>query len=276
MKGITDFIHIRDGLPKETICIWTGWLFTQPRFETITDALTEIDYRVKNLYEKRFIGRKDTQNKIIVHSSDTVVTNDTPWPQDAHTVSYSQTYTKTDEMSASLTAEISSEIDIRVPFVADTKFSFKLSSTVSQSQSISKAFTVTAPSQTISLPPHSKAKVTYFFYRYYDINNYSLDFEVDDTAVIKYPDFDRDVYYGDPTCCSYCLLYKETNFIFVRLNEFLRNNPDVLNFPKNASALYLEKKNEKNIFRNLVSTTETIMNYGVDVFFEIPENYEFE
>lgn len=262
--------HYLNKVNNSTGCIF-GILGSTARFGFITEGLTQINYQIKNLHEKRFSSRRDKLNKIIIHSEESLVSNNSPKEQDAYSLSYSLEVTKTDAMTSSLTAEIGTKFEVDIPFVEKTTIEARFSGTESETHSISEKFTVTAPSQKISLDPFTKMNVTYDFYQYFDINDYFLDFVIDDSSTISYPNYVEAIYYGDLTCCSACFLYKNENIKTSRLKDFLHQidfSSNIQNMLKwNNTLIKLDEKDDKFILRNLGKTSEKIMNFGVDIYF---------
>lgn len=236
--------------------------------------MTNIDYKITNLYKKRYIGRREKLNKIVILSSNTVIANDSPLKQDFQTAPLTMTFMKTDEMCVGFAAEMFMETEINIPFVSSTSLGFKLNGSSSQIKSQSELLTVTAPTRTVTLDPFTKVNVTFNFYQYEDVSNYYLDFALDDSSTISYPDFHEDVYYGDPRCCEHCLLFKNNKTISTRLDVFLRDNHDLfedaLKKCSDDKDVKIERVDDKLIVRNFANSTETIMNFGVDIVYGTP------
>lgn len=251
---------------------WSAIVYTA-HYETISSYISKsIDAVVNDLFEKRFISTQEKLNKVVFHSSDTFVSNNSTLKQQANTISYSLSVTKTDTASVTITSEIRSKAEIKIPFFGTASLEFSISASGTQTQSQSVEYTITAPSQTIALDPKTKMNVTFHFYQYYDINTYFLDFVVDDSAMISLPNYRQDTYYGDPKCCEPCLLFKRDNTVFYPLNSFLRQNPDMLGrvYYENVTSVRLEEKDGKFILRNFPAT-EKIMNFGIDIIYGAPE-----
>lgn len=83
--------------------------------------------------------------------------------QEASSVAYSLNVEKPTTVTLSVTAEISSEVEIKIPYTGSVKFGFKLSGTTSVSKSQSETFTITAPSQKVTLAPYTRVNVTFHF-----------------------------------------------------------------------------------------------------------------
>lgn len=228
-----------------------------------------IDAQVNELFEKRFVGRQDKLNKIIIHSSDTYVRNNSTRDQEGQSIAYSLKTTKTTTASVTISSEIKVKEEIKIPFIENTSIEFGISASGTKTDSQSREETVTVPPQKVTLGPKSKIKITFDFYEYYDINKYFLDFVVDESSRIWYPDFSNDIYYGDPKCCKPCLLFMRDNIVSSSLPSFLRQNPDSLGKVRyrNESSIRLEEKNGKFILRNAFPATEKIKNFGVDITF---------
>lgn len=245
------------------------------RSEYIAEGLTQVNYKIKDLYEKRFFSKRDKLNKIVIHSSDATVSNNSPNKQDAYTISYSYSVIETNSMTASLTTTISGKVEVEIPFLNKWKLKFDLSysnsHTAAETQSRSMEYTITAPPQKVSLDPYTKMNVTFDFYRYYDIYDYWLDFVVDDSSTITFPNYMEAMYYGNTLdCCDQnCFLYKNENTKIFNFKRFIHDNSvNIVNkWLYEDNLIKFEQKDDKLIMRNLGRTTEKVMNFGVDIYF---------
>lgn len=83
---------------------------------------SSIDVQVSEIFETRFVGRQDKLNKIIIHSSDTYVKNNSTRNQEGHSVPYSFSVTKTITSSVTISSDIEVKANIKIPFIADILF----------------------------------------------------------------------------------------------------------------------------------------------------------
>lgn len=244
-----------------------GLIFNYAVFLTITQGLTKIDYKLTDLYQKRLVKRRNNLNKTIIYSSDTFVANESSETREVISPSFSRRVTKADEISVELATDINSEMEIRVPLKENENIGFKLGGPLTHE------LTITAPSHKITLDPFTKMNVTFDFYRYEDISEYALDFQLDESSSFAYPDYSKSIHYGDRTCCDNCFLFKDTATKTVPFLEFLRENHDVIGSITygSESVIKLEEINGRFILRNLGQATEKITHFGVAVLFGTPE-----
>lgn len=267
--AMDDFNQMRDPQSRCTL----GLIVNYGVSLVITQGLSEIDYKIADLYERRPIRRRNKLNKIVIYSSDTFVSNDGPEQQEVSSASHSRRVTKTDEMSARLETEMSSEMEVKIPFKGNTHFGFKFAGHSTQTKSQTEELVITAPSHKIVLDPFTRMNVTFQFYRYENINDYSLDFVLAESSTITYPDYNANIHYGDRSCCDDCFLYKDTVTRTVPFLTFLRENHDVIGniTYKKESSIRLEERNGQFILLNAGRATERITHFGVDVLFGTPE-----
>lgn len=262
-----DYENIKNQLAKQYFSD-----FDPARLKVITDTLgckstdcpqlltaSTIDYNIVALNRQEYVGRADKQNKIVVHSTDAEVVNNSPTRQEVNTVSYSITVTQYFEVTVTKTLFISSSASITLKFLK-LGAEFKFTKTTSQTKKTSNETTLEAPSQRVVVDPYSKMNVTFNFYQYEDINNYFLDFEIAPDSTITHPDVDA-----------------ASNVIFTKkpLGDFLVKHADFLPTMKyeNDTMIKIESRDGKFVLRN-IPATEKITNFGVDVVFgkseEIP------
>lgn len=259
-----DYTIIRNQLVKRYFS-----QFDSNRLKIITDKLgckttdcpqllaaSKIDYKVVALDRKEYTGRASKQNKVVIHSTDAETVNNSPSKQEVTSVGYSIKVTQYYEATVTKTIDISSDVSIQVEFV---KFgpSFKFGRTSSEKRQSSNEITLDAPSQRIVVDSYTKMNVTFNFYQYEDINNYFLDFVIDNSSVISHPD-----------------VKTSSQVIFVNrpLDEFLMKNFDFLSTIQyeNGTDIKIVERDGKFVLKNLPAT-EKIINFGVDVVFGKPE-----
>lgn len=236
------------------------------RFVNISAFLASTDYVVKSLADQRFTGITDKLNKSVIHSSDSTVENKSPVRQEAQTIAYSITTTKFMSVTITKTHEFSSSASIGIKWFS-LSADYKFTKTTSETRNKTETMKVDAPSQKVTLDPHTKMNVTYNFYQYDAVYSYFLDFEIDPKSTFTQPDY-RYMYYGDANCCSPCLLFKTANVLTSPVDAFLKQNKDALQSVKykNDSVVQIVEKNGKFILKN-IPATETVRNFGVDVVF---------
>lgn len=90
--------------------------------------------------------------------------------------------------------------------------------------------------------------------------------------MIMHPDFKNDVFYGDRSCCTACLLFKENGTVSLPMTNFLRQNRNILQFVNYTSAtdIRLEQADGKFVLKNF-SMIEKIINFGVEILYEAAE-----
>lgn len=101
-------------------------------------------------------------SKKVIHSTLAFVSNNSSMIQTTHILSISIETSKTD----SITATISAETDI--PFIEKSEVSIKVGSSLSTAQSFSKTFSVVAEPQAVTLEPHTMIND---FHQYEDIHS---------------------------------------------------------------------------------------------------------
>lgn len=244
--------------------------FSYDRFQDLSSYLTKINYIVKDLYEQRDGGIAHNINKKPIHSSDTQIINNTPLSQEASSVAYSATVTKTTSVTITKTHGFGATAGITI-FFLNFGGSYRFDRSKSIQNTTTETSTVTAPSQKVILEPFTKVNVTYNFYQYDDVYKYLLDFEIDEKSSMTRPDF-RYMYYGDLKCCEPCLLFKTSNVIRSPLKRFFKENNDAFQsiVYKNDTVVKVEQENGKFILRN-IPAIEKIQNFGVDIIYGTAE-----
>lgn len=230
-----------------------GLIINYGVFIVITQGLSKIDYKMANLLEKRLVKRRDKLNKTLIYSSDTFVSNENPEKQEVTSAPFSRSVTKTDEISVRPNTEMTSEMKIQVPIKENANIEFKLNGPSTQTKSNTDQLTIAASSHRITLDPFTRMNVTFDFYQYEEISDYSLDFQLDESSAFTHPDYSKNIYYGDRTCCGNCFLFKDTATKTIPFLAFLRENRDIIKSITygNESVMRLEEINGRFILRNV-------------------------
>lgn len=255
-----DFVNIKNQIAKEYYAE-----YDQKRLKIITDmlgcksvdcpqllAVTNINYNILDVAEKRYIGRDNRINKVVIQSTDTEVENNSPSKQIIRSISYFLNCIQSLQVTITKTAQIYSEKVINL-LIFKLKSSFTFTNKVEETRSETNETTIFFPTQNITVGPMMKMNVTFNFFQYDDINNYSVDFEFAGNSTISHPEV------GD-----------DSNIIFVKkpMDNFLQNHIDFLSTIEyeNDNMIRIEAQENKFILRNF-PTSEQITGYGVDVVF---------
>lgn len=216
-------------------------------------AATKIDYSIADAVEQRYIGRGNNINKVVFHSTDTEVVNNSPSQQVISTIPYFLNFSQSFEFKISNTDQITSNGKGKNLIVYKSKTTITFTQQREETRTETKETTILFASQKMTIFPLTQMNITFDFFQYDDINNYFLDFEIDNNSTFTHPDVDVN---------SNIIMTKSS------LGNFLQNHIDFL--PKlkyeNENMLKLQEKGEKFILRNF-PTTEKMTNYGVDVIF---------
>lgn len=225
------------------------------------DPKFNINFVLKKLYEKRFVKSAKELNKEIVYGTHSYVRNDNSVQQELSTTSFSRTETKSSEISISNTFGISMSVETGIDvFFGSVSVSmgveFSHSRTATTSESV--AVTISAPSQKVIVNPHSQVKVSYYVYKYMDIHDYALDFELSDNSMI----------FGSVSRCYSKKLNVRQPLISYAKEHLERGKQ----YGKND--LKLEYTTDgKLVLRNFPATEKSI-NYGIKVEFGPQEPIE--
>lgn len=243
------------------------------KYQRASRSLTDISYRVANLAEKRFVSSQHMLNKIEIYSSEVSVANNSTLQQEASTLSYALTVTKTDTMATMKTSNIKSNDPIMVPFVGTSGLPIEFTGNDYEINKRVQKFTIEAPTQKVLLDPFTKMRMRFIFYQYETRNDFRLDFLIDKNSTMTCPDFERDLFYGDPKCCEPCYLFQQNDTITTSLNEFIADNPKILDTIQyqNEDAIHLAYNDFGQLTLTNFPSIEKIMNFGVDILFEAPE-----
>lgn len=215
-----DHIQKKRGSLASDSC-FLGSLVYGIRFSMLSAWLSEIDFKIKSLHEKRLIRSQRMLNKRFINSIDSSISNNSTIEKPVNLTSHSLTVNKTSEMSINDTAEILSSTEIPISYLYNDpqgpnyRFEFNGSSSVTKIRT--NEILLTVPPFNIPIPSMTKLDVTYNFYQYDDIAYFLFDFLIDESSRIVIPDFDKDIYYGDVKCCEACFLFKQTDTITMPL-----------------------------------------------------------
>lgn len=260
---LDDFANIKNQIVKQYFSDYDA-----ARLKIITDALgckssdcpqllaaSKIEYNILDVYGKKFIGREDRINKIVIQSTDTEVVNSSPAQQTITTISYFLKCIQSLEVKITKTTTTRSEKKINL-------FLYKKKTEVTFTQKEEETYrernetTIFFPSQNVTTDAFTKMNVTFNFFQFDDINKYFVDFEIALNSTISHPEVDD-----------------TSNVIFVKksLGDFLQKHTDFLSTLKypNDTVIQLEaiEKPEKKFVLKNFPTFEMITGYGVDVLF---------
>lgn len=218
-------------------------------------AASNIEYNIIDMHGKKFIGRNDRINKIVIQSTDTEVVNSSPSQQTITTIAYAMNCIQSFQVTITKTTTTRSETTINL-WLYKKKSEVVFTQKEEETYSETNETTIYFPSQNVTTNAHTKMNVTFNFFQFDDINKYFVDFEIALNSTISHPEVDAD-----------------SNVIFVKkpLGDFLQKNIDFLGamtYP-NDTVIKIESKEipeKKFILRNF-PTFETITGYGVDVVF---------
>lgn len=241
------------------------------QFQHKSRTLTRIDFRIAGVSQRRIVSSDSMRNKMVFYSSQVSVSNNGTEKQEISTLAYSLTVMKTDVLTIAKTAGLSSNSTIDIPFVG-SNVQIQFSNEKMVKKVLSQKFTIEAPMQKVILEPSTKLKIHFTFYQYEDLTNEFLDFAVDDSSTIIYPDFENDLTKGDSSCGGSCYTFQRNDTITAPLNKFLRENPDLINAIEyqDENSIHLLQTKDQLILKNF-PTTEQIMNFGVDILYGPPE-----
>lgn len=252
---------------------WVSSVFSYLQYQHISRSLTKIDYRIQSVSAKRFIDSEKKTNKLVIYTSEVMVTNNSTLQQQVSTLSYSLTVTKTDEIIIGKTSGIVSDSPIDIPFVGSSGWQMEFTGAESVTKVRTQQFTIEAPIQKVLLGPSTKMNVQFSFYQFEKQNNYQVDLDVSNSTMFTMPDFKRDLFHGDLDCCKPCFLYKKNDTITTSLTQVLKNNPNLLNAIEyaNQGQIHLQPSKNGFILTNF-PMYEKIMNFGCDILYGAPEH----
>lgn len=261
-----DFANIKDQIAKQFFAE-----YDPQRLKIITEkfgcksiecpellAATKIDYSIANMVEKQYIGRGKRINKIVFHSTDTEAVNNSPSQQVITTIPFSLTFIQSFELKISKTKQITSNGKGKNLWVYKTKTTITFTQQEEETRSETNETTILFASQNVNIAPLTRMNVSFNFFQYDDINNYFLDFEIDNNSTFRHPDVDVNSTVITTTS---------------PLTNFLRNHIDFLSTLKyeNENMLKLQANDGKFVLRNFPAS-EKMTNYGVDVVFGKAKN----
>lgn len=258
-----DFSNIKNQIAKQYFSN-----YDPAKLKIITDALgckstdcppllsaSNIEYNVLDVHEQRFVGKGERINKVVIQSADTEVVNSSPAPQITSTVAYFLKCIQYYEMVITKTKKIRTEKKINLVFYRKRKV-VEITETEVSKYSETNETTIGFPSQNITTDPFTRMNVTFNFFQFDDVINYSLDLEIALNSTISHPEVDAN-----------------SNVVFVKkeLGDFLQKHVDflpTLKYPNDTVIQIVEKEDngQKFILKNFPSS-EKITGYGVDVTF---------
>lgn len=258
--GFNDFTNIKNQIAERYFAEYDA-----QRLKIITDVLgcktidcpqllsaTNIDYNILDVVGKKYIGRGDRVNKIVIQSTDTEVANSSPSKQIIRSISYFLKCIQSLTVTITKTTQVHSEKSVNI-WIFKSKSSFTFTHKEETTTSETNETTIFFPSQNITVEPFTKMNTTFNFFQYDDINNYFVDFEIAENSTISHPEVDAN-----------------SNLVFVKkpLGDFLTKNVDFLPTLKyeNDTVLKLVENDDKLILKNF-PMSEKITGYGVDVVF---------
>lgn len=258
-SACNDYVNIKNQIAKQYFAE-----YDQQRLKTITDMLgcksidcpqllsvTNINYNILDVAEKRYIGRGNRKNKIVIQSTDTEMANNSPSKQSIRSISYFLKCIQSLQVTITKTTQIYSEKSVNL-FIFKSKSAFTFTHKEEETTRETNETTIIFPSQNITVAPRTRMNVTFDFFQYDDINNYFVDFEIAGNSTISHPEVDG------------------SNVVFVKkpMDEFLQKHVDFLSTIQyeNDNMIKIEAHENKFILKNF-PTSETITGYGVDVVF---------
>lgn len=255
-----DYTNIKDQIARQYFTE-----YDQQRLKAITTALgcnstdcpqliaaTDIKYNLLDSIGMQYVGRGNKLNKIVFHSADTEIENNSPSQQVVTGIPYFMKMTQSYEVTITKTSKTYSENKSNwVVYKKKTSTTFTQEEV--QKYSETNETTIYYPSQNITIGPLTKVNTTFNFFQCDDINNYFLDFQIAENSTLTHPELD-------------------INSTLINVNkplgDFLKKHIDFLSTLKyeNDTALKLVANEGRFIMKNF-PTTETLVNYGVDVVF---------
>lgn len=215
-------------------------------------AATNIKYNLLDSVDRTYVGRGDKLHKIIFHSADTEVENNSASQQKISGRPFLLTMTRNFQVVFTKTKNSHSEKGSNY-WVYKKKSSITFTEKEEQKYTETNITTMNFPSQNITVAPFTKMNTTFNFYQYDDINNYLLDFEVAANSTFTHPELDAN---------------SKVISVTKPLGDFLKNHVDFLSTIKYESetALKLVEFEGKFVLKN-IPTMEKLSNYGFDVVF---------
>lgn len=213
---------------------------------------TDIKYNLLDSVGREYVGRGDKLNKIVFHSADTEVENNSPSQQIIKGRSFFLTMTSNFEITFTKTKNSYSEKGVNY-WVYKKKSSITFTQREEQKYTETNKTTMNFPSQNITIAPFTKMNTTFNFFQYEDINNYFLDFEIAANSTLTHLELDANS--------------KVIN-VTKPLGDFLKKHIGFLSTIKYESetALKLVEIDGKFVLKNM-PTIEKLTNFGFDVKF---------
>lgn len=220
-------------------------------------AATDIKYNLLDSVGRTYVGRGDKLNKIVFHSADTEIENNSASQQKVSGRPFFLTMTRNFEIVFTKTKNSHSEKGVDY-WVYKRKSSIHFTQKEEEKYTETNITTMDFPSQKIIVAPFTKMNTRFNFFQYDDINNYLLDFEVAAKSTLTHPEIDA-----------------KSKVISVTkpLGDFLKTHIGFLSTIKyeNETALKLVEIEGKFVLKN-IPTTEKLSSYGFDVVFGRVEN----
>lgn len=270
-----EYLRKQRSLVLSNITFWDS-LFSAIHFGIISAGISKMDCKVKSLYDKRHISDKKYVNKFVIYSIDSFVSNNSTVQQNVQIPFYSLKVNQTEEIIINHIADISSISDIDVSFAFETfpniSKGIKLSGASSETKMYIEQIEISTHKETIILPPMTKMNITYNFYQFDDIENYLLDFIVDESSRISIPDYENDLYDGNLTHFQPFHIFTYDATISTPLIDFLRNNSFILQKldKEDETVIKIEEIKRNMILRN-IPLIKRITKFGVSKTFGDPE-----
>lgn len=255
-----DYTNIKDQIAKQYFAEYDPL-----RLKAITTALgcnstdcpklidaTNIKYNLLDSVGREYVGRGDKLNKIVFHSADTEVENNSASQQRITGRSFALTMTTNYEVVFTKAKDSHSESGSNY-WVYRKKSSVSFTETEVKKYTETNITTMHFPSQNITVAPFTKMNTTFNFFQYEDVNNYLLDFEVAANSTLTHPELDAN---------------SKVISVSKPLGDFLVKHIAFLPTIKYESetVLKLVEIEGKFVLKNM-PTTEKLTNYGFDVVF---------
>lgn len=143
---------------------------------------------LSKLHEKRRIDCPKNGNTTVVYESHSYVENHNSVPLELNTILFTKNFTGTNVVRINKTAGFKVNVnnnEITIPFAS---FKVSVDEDFGENNTIvkhlEKSTIVELSPQTLEVDPFSKVKITHLVYEYVNINEFLLDFEVDDSSAI--------------------------------------------------------------------------------------------
>lgn len=213
---------------------------------------TDIKYNLLDSVDRTYVGRGDKLNKIVFHSADTEIENNSASQQVVSGRSFNLTMTTNFQVVFTKTKDSHSDSG-RNYFVYKKQSSIQFTQKEEEKYTETNITTMNFPSQKIAAAPFTKMNTTFNFFQYDDINNYLLHFEVAANSTFTHPELDAN---------------SKVISVTKPLGDFLKTHRNFLSTIKYESetALKLVELEGKFVLKN-IPTMEKVSSYGFDVVF---------